>query len=157
MGHAFHSHPAHPRPVGLNQRPIILHVNVCVNGRRRILFNSEVMAALVHCWPSATQWVVGYFMIMPDHIHLFCAPNCLDPEPVRRWSGYWKRLAGKTAPILKGAFQEDCWDTQMRSGEHYHRKQEYVANNPVRAGLVECSEDWPWQGRVAQLPWLGGP
>jgi len=104
-----HRHPAHPPPVDINQRPTILHVNVCTKDRERSLDNANAMAALKASWVKSTQWIVGYFMIMPDHIHLFCAPGCHDPEPVRRWCGYWKRLVGAEMPTLKGGFQEDCW------------------------------------------------
>jgi hypothetical protein len=28
-------------------------------------------------WRAADAWLVGYFMLMPDHLHLFCAPRDL--------------------------------------------------------------------------------
>jgi hypothetical protein len=33
----------------------------------------------------------------------------------------------------------------LRSDESLSEKWEYVRQNPVRAGLVEHSEDWPYQ------------
>jgi len=50
-------------------------------------------------------------------------------------------------------WQSDCWDTQIRSGTHYHEKWEYVRLNPVRKELVEESDDWPWQGELNVLRW----
>lgn len=50
-------------------------------------------------------------------------------------------------------WQSDCWDTQMRCGEQYRKKWEYVRQNPVRAGLVQRAEDWPWQGELSVLKW----
>jgi hypothetical protein len=50
-------------------------------------------------------------------------------------------------------WQPDCWDTQLRSGEHYHEKWEYVRQNPMRAGLANVPEDWPWQGELNVLGW----
>lgn len=50
-------------------------------------------------------------------------------------------------------FQRDCWDTQLRKGERYSEKWEYVRYNPVRKGLAGTPDDWPWQGELNVLSW----
>jgi hypothetical protein len=50
-------------------------------------------------------------------------------------------------------WQNDCWDTQLRHGESYTAKWEYVRNNPVRAGLCTSTEAWPFQSEVSPLMW----
>ena len=64
---------------------------------------------------------------------------------------------GSAQPRLPGVipwkWQSDCWDTQMRSQQHYHEKWEYMRQNPVRKGLVNRVEDWPWQGEMNVLRW----
>jgi REP element-mobilizing transposase RayT len=35
--------------------------------------------------------------------------------------------------------------------EHYENTIAYVLDNPVRAGLVERRENWPWSGRSEHL------
>jgi len=47
----------------------------------------------------------------------------------------------------------NCWDTQMRSQDHYHDKLAYVHLNPVRRLLVSKPEDWPYQGVVHEIRW----
>jgi hypothetical protein len=39
----------------------------------------------------------------------------------------------------------------MRSDEHVREKEEYMRDNPMKAGLVEKPEDWPWRGQVHDL------
>jgi REP element-mobilizing transposase RayT len=73
---------------------------------------------------------------------------------LRRWVGFWKRLAGKKAVGLKRAFQDDFWDTQMRDHPHYDEKLHYVRMNPVRKGLVSDWREWPFQGQVFEVLWL---
>jgi REP element-mobilizing transposase RayT len=90
---------------------------------------------------------------MPDHVHLFCTPGKLDRRGIKEWAAFWKRRVGEHRTALEGKFQWDCWDTQMRSMGHYCRKLEYVRQNPVRAGLVPRSEDWPYQGRMKDIWW----
>jgi hypothetical protein len=41
-------------------------------------------------WLNATAWLVGDYLLMPDHLHLFCAPRDID-MPIETWIRYWKR------------------------------------------------------------------
>ena len=50
-------------------------------------------------------------------------------------------------------FQRDQWDTQLRAGDSYAIKWEYIRNNPVRKGLVVHADDWPYQGELNILRW----
>ena len=45
------------------------------------------------------------------------------------------------------------WDTRLRRSESYQEKWQYVRENPVRKGLVENADDWPYQGMLNVLPW----
>ena len=57
------------------------------------------------------------------------------------------------AEQLGPAWQEGFFDHLLRSGESYAEKWNYVRMNPVRAGLIEQSEDWPYAGKVEALLW----
>lgn len=88
---------------------------------------------------------------MPDHLHLCCAPATLPPQPLGRWVAFWKRLlALETGEAL---WQKNFWDTQLRCGDDYAGKWEYIRHNPVRAGLCERPEAWPYQGELNGLRW----
>jgi len=50
-------------------------------------------------------------------------------------------------------WQRHFWDTQLRRGESYGEKWQYVLENPVRAGFVKQSQDWPYQGELNTLTW----
>ena len=150
----YHRHPAHPHPVQKPNTPIILHVTICTRETgAHLLDNSTAQDVLVTAWRKATDWLVGEYVIMPDHLHFFCAPGKPESTRIRRWAGYWKRLAGEIDSVLKRAFQEDCWDTQMRSREHYNEKLSYIQRNPERKGLVGSWREWPFRGRVFDIYW----
>ena len=78
---------------------------------------------------------------MPDHIHLFCAPADLDVPPLEPWVRFWKSYVAKNwkEPAQLPIWQRDFWDTQLRKGEGYGEKWQYVLDNPVRAGLAPSS------------------
>ena len=121
-----------------------------------MLTNATVHDALRTAWKTAQVWAVGNYLIMPDHIHLFCAPGTHNTPAVKVWTKYWKRLVSQKASALRKQWLPDCWDTQMRSQEHYIRKMEYVAQNPVRKGLVETADDWAYKGKMNDLIWISG-
>jgi len=54
--------------------------------------------------------------------------------------GDWKRWLNTKLGIT---WQENFFDHRIRSETDSH-KGEYILQNPVRAGLVEKAEDWPW-------------
>jgi putative transposase len=92
---------------------------------------------------------VSDYLLMPDHLHLFCAPRVLT-RSIERWIAFWKyRLARADARF--GRLQRGGFHHRLRSDESYSEKWQYVRENPVRAGLVERPEDWPFQGRVHEI------
>jgi putative transposase len=146
-------HPAHPSPVEQHNRPTLVLVTVCTANRVAVLGNPQAHQALISAWHQAGAWIVGNYVVMPDHIHLFCTPAERGGHTIRDWVAFWKDRAGDGLPALRGMFQRDGWDTQMRTQGHYCRKLEYVRANPVRQGLVARAEDWPYQGRLNRLWW----
>jgi putative transposase len=41
-------------------------------------------------------------------------------------------------------FQPRFFDRALRTVREYHEKVEYIHLNPVKAGLANRPEDWPW-------------
>jgi putative transposase len=57
----------------------IIFVSLCAKDRKRILARQEVHQLLRQTWILHTDWVVGRYVLMPDHLHLFCAQG-YSPE-----------------------------------------------------------------------------
>lgn len=74
---------------------------------------------------------------------------------LKPWVRFWKSHVAKNwiDPAQLPIWQRDFWDTQLRRGESYDEKWQYVLENPVRAGLVKHSEEWPFQGELNTLYW----
>jgi putative transposase len=138
-----------------DNRSVIVFVTVCTKDRRHLLADREVHELLVKAWATADSWLIGRYVLMPDHLHLFASPKNLDSPDLRKWVGYWKSLVKKQWPGEKREtlWQRDMWDRQLRTGDSYSSKWNYVRENPVRQGLVETSEDWPFQGALNELVW----
>lgn len=156
------SWPVRKSPVHLSvreafNRPVIVFVTACTHTRKPILCVQDAYQEILHAWRDADAWLVGRFVVMPDHIHLFCAPTKDGFPELRKWVQYWKALASCSWPRMseQPLWQKSFWDTQIRRGESYERIWEYVCQNPVRKGLVKIAEEWPFQGEINKLEWFG--
>ena len=148
-------HPAHPTIIERRNEPAIIYLTVCSEDRKSIFAFADSAAVIVYAWQKASLWLVGRYVIMPDHVHLFCAPNMFPMTPLKQWVKYWKSLASLRWPRPKNhpIWQRDSWDTQLRRHESYNSKWEYVISNPLRAGLAKEPNDWPFQSELNILPW----
>ncbi len=99
-------------------------------------------------WLRGRGWMIYAGVLMTNHLHLLMrneegrTQNML--EDLARFKNYTAR---EVNPILNrsGAFwaRED-FDHWIRSREKFEGTVRYIANNPVRAGLVPDWKDWPW-------------
>lgn len=132
--------------------PNWVFLTVCTVNRERWLARASVQNALHQIWEhKATAWLVSDYLLMPDHLHLFCAPRDLK-FTIERWMAFWKDQFAKTH-LEVGTFQSGGFHHRLRDGENYSQKWQYVRENPLRQALVEKPEDWPYFGRVHEIRW----
>lgn len=125
--------------------------------RKRILDNEIAHSTLRSIWEKSGDlkcWYVGDYLLMPDHIHFFAKPGS-ESEPMGKWVKMWKSTSAhewiKRGLAQSPIWQDEYFDRYLRSNESYAQKWEYVQNNPVRAGLVNKVEDWPYRGWIFRL------
>ena len=105
------------------------------------------MKGLIHIWRSATHWRVGPYILMPDHLHLFAMPGG-GSATFDRWIQYWKSMFTKRMRNREMRWQSGGLHHRIRSWEGAEAKRAYMMMNPVRAGLVARSENWPFRGEI---------
>ena len=129
--------PAHFPTVESGFRAIIIFLTGCSHRRKRLLANEDVAQRIINAWEAASFWRVGRYVIMPDHIHLFCAPNTFLPRPLKDWIAFWKNQITRAwsnrdqLPI----WQRDFWDRQLRRGESVHREMGICEKQPSASRL----------------------
>ena len=130
-------------------------MTTCTNKRRQILARPEVDAGLIDFGRKGAgygAWI-GKYVLMPDHLHVFVA---LDEECITL-ANWMKSLKNTLSKILRARkissphWRKTFFDHVLRGSESYNEKWEYVAENPVRAGLVKQAQDWPFQGELFPL------
>ena len=85
-------------------------------------------------------WWPHLFLIMPDHIHsLMSFPP--SRKTMKEIVETWKEWTSKQLHI---EWQRDFFEHRLRDEKSRRQKADYILQNPVRRGLVERAEDWPY-------------
>jgi REP element-mobilizing transposase RayT len=135
----------------------IFFITTCTFRRRAILASNEAAGILVDEWRNAHDrhgWAIGRYVIMPEHVHFFCSAELgakALPTFMRAWKQWTSKRAARELNLSGTVWQEEFFDHVLRSSESYSQKWDYVKENPVRAGLVKNSDEWPWQGEIESL------
>jgi REP element-mobilizing transposase RayT len=130
---------------------------MCTEARQPLFANEAAHAVFEgFCRKGAERGcAVGRYVLMPDHLHLFVAVAPTEGTPTL--PDWGKALKGVLARHWKhqgheGPFwQKGFFDHVMRSSDSMTAKWLYVRDNPVRAGLVTKSDDWPYAGEIVPV------
>ncbi|HEV8618980.1 MAG TPA: transposase [Candidatus Udaeobacter sp.] len=129
----------------------LFFVTFCTRSRKRIPSLSCARDALEKYGRIGIEQFnigLGRYVIMPDHVHLFVRVG--QDFILSSWIGGLKR-AISVALKSPRLWQPGFFDHILRSDESYAEKWNYVRDNPIRAGLVEMVDDWPYQGEIVVI------
>ncbi len=131
--------------------PPLYFVTFNTHRRRKLLANRRVHSCLIEFAKLGEQRgiALGRYVIMPDHVHLFVRGG-IDLV-LMQWTRMLKRSLSKGISAGPPHWQKGFFDHLIRHSESYSEKWEYVRQNPVRAGLVNDPDDWPWQGEITRI------
>ena len=132
----------HARPPWLDGDAVYMLTVCCKPRHRNQLCRASVFVDLQRCMrlhDERAEWVFVAGVAMPDHLHVLAR---LPPgAPLLRMVTSWKRLTARRHGVM---WQRDFFERRLRSSDHVHAKREYLRQNPVRAGLVERADEWPY-------------
>ncbi len=150
-GQKLRRRPAHGVHL-LTGQPTIIFLTVCTKNKDRWLACEQAHSFLLQAWRKADAWQVGRYVLMPDHLHLFCAPANIGIT-LDNWVRFWKNRFQYDTHKTGWHWQSNHWDTRLRRSQSYDQAWEYVRQNPERAGLVTDRSQWPYQGTIHELRW----
>lgn len=146
----FKNYPPRLDRVFQNYDPPLYFVTFNTLYRKPLLARKEMFDAFTaYAEKNLTRGrAVGRFVIMPDHVHLFVRIGRDS-----KLSDFVRLLKQTLTRALDAGdmWQPGFFDHLLRNSESYSEKWNYVRENPVRAGLVERGEDWPWQGEIVRI------
>jgi REP element-mobilizing transposase RayT len=85
------------------------------------------------------------YVIMPNHVHALLTPKIPPPKLMQYIKGRSAREANKILGILGMPFwQHESYDHLVRTPEEFTKIQNYIENNPVKAGLAATPDAYRW-------------
>jgi REP element-mobilizing transposase RayT len=96
-------------------------------------------------------------VVMPDHVHLICLPltdnngSISIPEITRTIKSESAHRINKALIRTGRVWQDESFDHVLRGDESLRKKTLYILENPVRAGLAEIPDQYPWLWWDAKL------
>ncbi len=85
------------------------------------------------------------WVVMPNHVHLLITPEMDASVLLRKLKGVSAReantLLGQTG---RPFWQDESYDRLVRDSEEFRRLENYILQNPVRAGLARVAEEYRW-------------
>lgn len=111
-----------------------------------------VSDSVVRCCELRKYRLYGY-CLMPNHLHVLLSP-AESGVSVGEWLNAFKGFTtteyvknGGDAPL----WQRSAHDHVCRDGETAETVMKYIAENPVRRGLVEDWREWKWTRVFVEL------
>ena len=99
-------------------------------------------------WLRGRGWLIYTGVLMSNHLHLLMrnmegrSQEML--EDLARFKNYTAREANKILERNGAFWAREDFDHWIRNREKFEGTVRYIANNPVKAGLVRHWSDWEW-------------
>ena len=102
-------------------------------------------------------FTIDAFVLLPDHFHCIWTLPDKDVDYAKRWRliklmvtkacGQELALPSEKSPSGErrregNLWQRRYWERRIRDEQDFVSHCEYIHNNPVKHGLVECPTDW---------------
>jgi len=123
-------------------------ITATTKGRRGIFSraeNAETMLKILQEIRERGAAKIYAFVLMPDHLHILLKP---EAEPLAK---IMQRIKGKAARLInqkegkEGAlWQREYYERAIRDESDLEEKYNYIVYNPVKGGLAEKPEDYPY-------------
>jgi putative transposase len=144
---------AHPtrnaRPQAILSSSRVFFVTTKTSMGRRLLQSERSATLLIDVLRSnvaAGKFQLHEFVIMPDHLHLLMTlPVDMTIEKAMQlikggFSYRLKKEFGYQGEVWQRGFSE----ARITDGQSFMQHREYIVQNPVKAGLVETAEQYPY-------------
>jgi len=124
---------------------------VCLEQRAPLFLRADTVDLFVEYLKCACEEanVHAVYCFMPEHVHTISIGQS-DGSDALRWIENFKHMTGwwlKThRPNIR--WQKGFWDRITRSTHEEAHCAWYLVNNPVRRGLVETWDDYPFTGSI---------
>jgi putative transposase len=123
-------------------------VSTNTQGFRRLLQSersARLFIEILYEYRKRGSYLLHEFVVMPHHVHLIMSPNEISIErAMQHIKGGFAFRARKMFGWKETVWQKSFSDRRLRDINEYATTREYLLNNPVKAGLCEERDQFPY-------------
>ena len=105
---------------------------------------ADLFIKVLYHYREQTKYLLHEFVVMPNHFHLLLTPSETLERAMQLVKGGFSFRAKKELRFGGEVWQTSFYDHRVRDSGEYENMRIYVHQNPVRAGLVNRAEDYPY-------------
>ncbi len=108
--------------------------------------NATLMINVLRSYVAVRKFQLHDFVIMPNHMHLLItvSGDMTIEKAVQFIKGGFSFRLKKEFGYLGEVWQRGFSEVRVRDQQSFLRHRRYIAENPVKAGLVESPEKYPY-------------
>jgi REP element-mobilizing transposase RayT len=152
------------RPLRIEFPGALYHVTSRGNGRADISLDDgdrQVFLDVLEAVCQRMNWLCYAYCLMTNHYHLVIeTPEGNLAKGMRQLNGVYTQLFNRRHDHVGHVFQGRYKAILVDRDDYLLELIRYVVLNPVRAGMVEVPDQWPWSSYCATMgqepvpPWL---
>jgi putative transposase len=100
---------------------------------------------------DAIKWTVYTAVILPDHVHVLAQPLSKRgggvfnlTEILHSIKSFSSQKINRQRREPGSLWQAESYDRIVRDEAEFLEKWQYIRNNPIKIGLAQSSEEYPW-------------
>ena len=108
--------------------------------------NAEILIDSLFRYRNKDEYLLHEFVVMPDHLHVLLTPgqDTSLERAIMLIKGGSSHEIRKRREVRLEIWQAGFHEESIRDIKDYAGKTEYIDMNPVRSGLIERPEEWPY-------------
>lgn len=93
------------------------------------------------------------FVLMTNHVHLLATPSEAGAVPAMmhsvgtRYARFFNAARERTGPVFEGRY----WASLIETECYFLETMRYIELNPVRAGMVDLPDRYPWSSHLHNI------
>ena len=107
--------------------------------------NAILFIDVLRSYVAMKKFQIHDFVVMPDHVHLLISvgPETTIERAVQFIKGGFSYRLKKETSYSGEVWQRGYSELRVENEASVQEHRKYIAENPVKAGLVDCAEEFP--------------
>ena len=108
--------------------------------------SAELLIEVLRSLVAERRFQLHDFVIMPDHVHLLMTveEGMTIEKAMQLVKGRFSFRLAKESGVKGEVWQRGFSEVQVMGTESFEKHREYIAQNPVRAGLASQADEYPF-------------